>query len=184
MEVSALKFEADWLGDSNDGELLAEVRVVALGQTLTRVHDSISRTVRDSVRVSASRIAVWMVSHWWRLRWEPSAGAGAFARVHNMAGLGGGYVWPPVSFSSDGEFVEVALGEDSATQPTAIRYLGGRFAGQISASDFESAVESFLDLVEGRLADVRPADRLLRELRDELREERADAQLADAQALD
>ena len=60
--------------------------------------------------------------------------------------------------------------------PSAI---SGTSASKCQRSDFEAAVDAFVEQVEGRLAEEAPGERTIAELRAELSEERADPVLAE-----
>lgn len=177
MNELSIDIEGDWLGgvvDADDATFGALV-VEAGGLPLTEVDDSISRSTRRSIRVPAVRVARWLLTEWWRLRWEPQAEriTPGWRVVHSMAGLGGGFAWPDLRVASDGEFVQIAIAGERAADASAIRYLRN-VTVEVSAAEWERAIERFLDKVEMRLAAVIPLDRELTELRAELREERSD----------
>lgn len=94
-----------------------------------------------------------------------------------MAALGGGFAWPPLEVTSDGEFVQLSVTVERARDAAAVRYLNDVTA-EVPARDFETAVSSFLDTIEGRLGDATEAARELRELRSELTSERTDPELS------
>jgi len=111
--------------------------------------------------------------------WEPQRENPSYdwLRSHSMAAIGGSYAWPALTFSSDGEFIQLRL--ESETQPdvSAVRYLRD-VTIDIPAAHFEQAVDKFLNDVEARLVLRVPNGRELIELRDELRAERQTAQLS------
>ncbi len=147
---------------------------------LTEVDDTIARTVRPHINVSAYALARWLLVNWWRLRWEPSSKYPRrdWSQAHSLASIGGGYAWPPLQLSSDGQFLQLQIKAEAQADVSAVRYLRD-LTVDVPAADFETAVEAFLDLVQGRLAGLsRKADELL-ELRAELCDERAKPHLAE-----
>lgn len=173
--------EGDWLGGSSDADdaTFGSLVVSMNDLFLTQVEDSISRSVRRSIRVPAVRVARWLVTDWWRLRWEPQLeqATTGWRLAHSMAGLGGGFAWPDLRIASDGEFVQVSMAGERRADVAAIRYLRSGTI-EVSAADWERAVDQFLDKVEARVSEVVPGDRELAELREELRTERNNVEFA------
>jgi hypothetical protein len=121
------------------------------------LEDFTSKSVRKSARVSAYNLAVWFVSNWWRLRWEPKRGAGAYHWdiSHKIGAAGGGYLWPDVSFNSDGSTITIQ--SESALFPFTgqdIRYINN-FSTIITAEEFESKISLFVESVIARLLTLR-----------------------------
>jgi hypothetical protein len=104
----------------------AEVSIQVNGNCATEVEDRRARTVRDTVRISAYMLAIWLSSNWWRLRWEPQRGESGLAHgasldwkmSHMLAASGSGYVWPPLTFASDGQRVSIYCDSVAAFQPS------------------------------------------------------------------
>lgn len=140
---------------------------------LTEVEDTIARTVRPHIYAPASALAEWILVNWWRLRWEGGrrSATPGWAAAHGLSSIGRGIAWPALEFSSDGDFVQMILTGESAPDAAAVRYLRDVVL-EVPASEFESAIERFLDAVEGHLATCVPGDRTIADLRAELRSER------------
>lgn len=173
-----LEVAVDWVGGGDGDPVSAAtfgaLAVVAGGTPLTEVEDTIARTTRPHVYVPASAVAEWLLSSWWRLRWEgrrPSLSRD-WKRAHSMAAIGRGYAWPALEVSSDGEFVQLSMAAEPKADVSAIRYLR-QATIDIPAARFESAIDRFVDRVVGRLASVLPGEQTIAELQAELREERA-----------
>jgi hypothetical protein len=94
-----------------------------------------------------------------------------------VGAIGDSYAWPGLTFASDGEIVQLRLEAESSPDVSAVRYLRD-VTVDIPAAQFEQAVERFVDAVEARLVVRVPDERELIELRDELRAERGNAQVA------
>ncbi|MDB5821034.1 MAG: hypothetical protein JWQ11_4674 [Rhizobacter sp.] len=154
---------------------------IALGQALlTRNVDEWSRTVKDDVRVSAYPMALWLVSNWWRLRWEPllaTAPTLSWRMSHELAAAGYGYVWPKMLFVSDGEAVQIWAASSTTGEPSPVNYLTEAH-GVVSADHFEKAIDRFFSDVVLRLESVGISATPLQSLVMELAEERADPDLA------
>ena len=179
---------AEWLGGEGAESAatratMSALRIEAGTGALTRVEDTLARTLREHIYVPASAVAEWLLSNFWRLRWEPRPpsrrASPEWRFAHSVAAIGGGYAWPPLDISSDGEFVEIALDAEGACDVSSIRFLESA-TYQIRASDFEAAIDRLTQRVEARLAECVPSDRSFSELRAELDEERSDPMLARA----
>jgi hypothetical protein len=186
--MSELKFDIlNWLAasvqDPLERETLASLTITAgpNGKVVTKVEDTIAHAVRSHINVPAHSLARWLAVNWWRLRWEPSRDEPSFDWLcaHSLAAIGGDYAWPGLTFSSDGEYIQVRLSAEEAPDVAAIRYLDN-IAFDIPVGDFEQAVESLLDEVQARISLQLPGESELTELRDELRQERQDPTLASA----
>lgn len=175
----------DWyVGPSRDPrerDTLTSLKILAgPGRVaVTEVEDTIARSVREHVFVPAFSVARWLLANFWRLRWEPfrSALTPDWFRCHAMAAIDGDHAWPGLVFASDGEFVQLRLKAEAATDVAAIRYLRD-VTIEVPATDFEHAVTDLVDRVEARLSSVLPGERDLGDLRAELAEERTDPELA------
>ena len=99
----------DWLGpaDSSDADRVtfAALSIRVGGRVATRVLDSITKAECHSTHISAFRLAIWFAANWWRLRWEPEKSEIDidWEMSHKMGAVGGGYLWPNLTVSSDGE---------------------------------------------------------------------------------
>ncbi|MGD0837564.1 MAG: hypothetical protein ABSB49_13060 [Polyangia bacterium] len=175
------------VSDPLERETLASMQINAGPQriALTEVEDILAHTVRTHINVPTYEVARWLLANWWRLRWEPqSKGSPSHDWMlrHSMAELGGGYAWPPLVLSSDGEFIQIRVESEDKADVSAIRYLRD-LTIDVPASDFEEAVERFVDEVEARISALVPGCRELSDLRQELRDERSDPELAAASKL-
>jgi hypothetical protein len=184
--MAELEFEiVDWLGasmeDPLERETLSSLRITVGPNRIpvTEVEDTIAQTVRRHINVPAYLVARWLVVNWWRLRWEPyrSNPSLDWRYSHSMAAIGGDYVWPALIFASDGERIQLRLQAEMSPDVSALRYLRN-INIDVSAVDFERAVERFLDTVEARVTTRLPGERELSELRDELNQERRDPRQA------
>ena len=135
----------------------------------------------DGPRVSAYRFAEWLVWHWWRLRWEPSPskpnGNLSWRQAHETTSIGGGWLWPHITFNGDGEFMTVGSQSSEATESEPVSYVGDQEC-QVRTQTFEpSGLDEFVNAVLGRLEaeglGVNPLTEMWRELADERSEESA-----------
>ena len=129
----------------------AELSIWIGGECATRVEEVLDRTSRNKVWLSAPRLAEWLASNWWRLRWEPEirelADPDAISdwnMSHNLANAGGGFIWPALWFSSEGDSIHIRAEHTVASQAEPIRYLN-EFERTIPAYNFEDEVDRFVE---------------------------------------
>lgn len=140
------------------------------GVTLTQCEDIWSRTVRESVQVSAYPVALWFAANWWRICTEPLPHRGSFPSTdwrlsHELGSAATGYVWPQVLFASDGEAIYVWAASSNPNSKQSIKYLSGLdIPARISIQEFKSVVARYIDDVLARLAAVGLNNTELREL--------------------
>lgn len=132
--VSEFKIDIEWVpadhGLPTLGDTCGLLTIFVGGVCLTQNVDTWSGTVRDSVLVSAYPLATWLAASWSSLRFEPLPKAGGepsleWKMSHELGAAGGGYVWPKISFASDGEFVRIGAVASCATSLQSVRYLHG-----------------------------------------------------------
>lgn len=150
---------------------------------ITEVQDHAARTTRDTVRVSAYPLALWLVSAWWRLRWEGRRDGTDWRLSHQIGGAGGGYVWPDLTFVSDGEWIQVEVRRRPRSAWEPISYLNSGVE-RIAATDFEEAVRRFVEGVLRRLGEMGHRSSPLSELWESVQSERRDADSAASRRLE
>lgn len=145
----------DWLhrdyGDDIDRATLAELAMSANQYSAFELEDFTAKTIRKTARVSAYNLAIWFASNWWKLRWEPRRATSEWEISHMIGAAGGGYLWPNLSFNSDG--ATIIIESKPALFPgtgEAIRYINN-FATTIPAFEFENKVSMFVESVIARL---------------------------------
>ncbi|MEQ1866248.1 MAG: hypothetical protein ABL996_16545 [Micropepsaceae bacterium] len=176
-----LAIEADWeQGDDASPEERSTFAALGIRYSdiwLTQAEDAFVKRLRDKVPLSAYRLAAWLAWNWWRLRWEPQRRSTDWALAHRMTTIGGGYVWPNITIVSDGHRMVLLTKptESSAAEP--LRYVQN-VAAVVRATEFESAVDLFVEQVRGKLQSDGIRDTGLDKCWKELTRERSDAQLA------
>ncbi len=185
--MSGFSIDFQWLsreyGDAVDRATLAEITITAGGANATEVLDRQAKTIRPCVRVSALALARWFASNWWRLLWEPERNTPSWKMSHKIGAAGDGYLWPDLTFISDGETI-LARGRSSLiTSEQPIRYLNS-FDTFIPFHEFETAMHSFMEAVIGRLTDHRIDAPELDELWNEVLAERRNPQAAALRKLE
>ncbi|HEY2471874.1 MAG TPA: hypothetical protein VGI45_29080 [Terracidiphilus sp.] len=187
----------NWLpstvGDPEVRETIADVSIKVKSYFATEVEDRPAQSVRKSIRVSAYLLASWLASNWWRLRWEPekkplTQGSQSldWDLSHEVASSGGGYVWPPVTLSSDGYHVLVRCegqGKSADESLSPVRYLNS-FGEFIDVSSFETGISHFVEQVLSRLDARGLQNSPLHELWSEIRTERAEKPLGSKRRLE
>ena len=170
---------ADWVPgefERNDiAATMAEICIQLGDGTATDIEDTWSRSVRPTVRLSALPLALWVASSWWRLRWEPrpSRIGTAWRMAHEMPAAGHGFIWPVVSFESDGNTVDIRCVPTQYSDSEPIRYLSN-FHTTIGVKEFEQVIDEFVQLVIERLRLSEQGSFELADLWAEVRSERAD----------
>ena len=149
----------EWVCDPEDPDIheatFANLKMSAHdGQhIITHVRYEEEDQPRDSIGVPAYLLACWLASNWWRLRWEPEKSGIYWEIAHNVTGTSGGYQWPDVTFSLEGDSIQVR----SRQSPTTGRYsdVFPRYLNaldtHVSAAAFEKAIDDFLATVIKRL---------------------------------
>ena len=174
-------------------ETTAEISIKVKGYYATEVEDRPAQSVRKSVRVSAYPLAFWLAANWWRLRWEPekkpltpNSDSLDWDMSHEVAASGGGFVWPPVTLSSDGYHVLVRCeGQGKCTDESLspVRYLNS-FGEFVDVSSFEVGVSRFVEQVLSRLDARGLRNSQLHELWSEIRAERLQKPLESQRRLE
>lgn len=160
--------------DALDRVAAAEIGIFVDDLCLTELEDRFARTVRPTFRASAYRLAFWLAENWWRLRWEPESDHLDWQLSHNLAAVGAGYVWPALTFVSDGESVTLRMRSSTVTTSQDIRYLLQQDL-RISVESFETGIDRFIGAVIERMRATgheqteleKPWNEILDERRDE-----------------
>ncbi|MEW6072581.1 MAG: hypothetical protein AB1726_08320 [Planctomycetota bacterium] len=185
--MTDLTFETSWEQGTGVDPLEAAtygtlgIRLGAV--SITEVHDDAARTTRKVIRVSAYPLALWLASGWWRLRWEGPRRDTDWMLSHQLAGAGGGYVWPHVTFVSDGELIHVEVQRRARTEWEPVSYLND-MRTTVSASHFEAEVGAFIDTVLARLAEIGHQNTALSKLWSTVQSERRDMRVAASRRLE
>jgi hypothetical protein len=185
----------EWISEeSSDPQIqatAAEISIKVGPYCATEVEDRRAKTVRKSIRASAALLATWLLSNWWRLRWEPSKEPNRLDYLdwelsHSLPATGGGYVWPPLTFESDGSNILLRCegqAKSDRAELSPIRYLNS-FTENISASSFESSITKFVEQLLERLNSTGVRRSLLHELWAETMIERNDPERTSQRKLE
>jgi hypothetical protein len=182
-EISIDEWLARTHGDPIERATLAQIELRHRGLSLTQLEDRLARTNRPFANLSAYDLAIWLAGNWWRLRWEPERQGAEWRMSHSLAAIGGGYVWPVMTMASDGEQIRVQVRPTCGEKWEPIRYLDS-WDFSLPAVDFETALDSFIEIVLARLAGFRISATHLHQLWEELRRERLDPDLTSVRRLE
>ena len=177
-----LEFQWEWLPPfetaSLEGLTFADMQISVGTRAVTELEDYRSRTVRQGIYVSAYPLALFLASNWWRLRWEPRPlqEDAAWRMRHCLPAIGEGFVWPDLTFASDGEAIQVAVRAAEHSKTAPVRYLAD-FSGWVPATSFERAVRHFIEDVLARLEAVGRSDSDLADVWAEVQGEQTDTAL-------
>ena len=153
--TNPFSIEYRWLrgeyGEAAERLTLAELSILVDGLCATQVDDVLARTVRNSARLSAVRLAEWITANWWRLLWEPKADTYSWRASHRVGNAGHGYVWPDLSFSSDWHSVLISTRPTASWTVEPIRYLN-HFDRSITISQFQRGLDEFIGGTIARLS--------------------------------
>ena len=163
---------------------------IMLGEGIvTRNEDEWSRTIRDETRLSAYPLALWLVSSWWRLRWEPEplpmmVPSQSWRMAHELGASGYGYVWPRVAFASDGEMVHAWTVPSTPNSKEVVRYFPSVTHHAMAGGIFERSIDEFIAGVIARLDAVKVEHTTLHNLWKEILEERSHTTLTNHRRLE
>ena len=186
--TAPLEIKCNWTPNVQLHELergtQAEITISLKGRCVTLFLDQASNRFGVSPKLSAHRLAVWLAANWWRLRWEPHRYNDTdWEMSHNMAAVGGGYLWPSITFSSDGETI-LAQSRATPTENTEpIRYQTD-YICSIDPTGFEEGVDSFIDHTVRHLSRTDSEETSLKELWAEVERERQIPELHDLRKLE
>ncbi len=141
-----------------DEATLAEISI-EIGETaFSQVVDLETRQVQNGANLSAYRLAEWLTWNWWRLRWEPAHQnfqrdrSTGWRQAHELAGIGGGWLWPNVTIKSDGFRVVLDARPSQETRAEPLRYIADQ-TSVIPVDTFEAGVDDLVGRVLERLGE-------------------------------
>lgn len=176
------RWESPIHGADEIAQTAALISIVFGKFVATRAEDDWSRSIRDDVLLSAYPLALWFASSWWRLHWETGSERegdkpNSWRMAHELPAAGYGFLWPSITFASDGEAIDVVCNPTDAREQEPLRYLTS-FHGTVSSATFERTIDNFVELVLARLGVLAIEKSDLHTLWQHIREERADAALS------
>lgn len=163
-----------------DEATLGELGIHVGQACLTQAIESETSKLREGANLSAYRLAEWIAWHWWRLRWEPSRQRPRdvdWSAAHDLACIGGGWLWPNITIKSDGELVVFHARPSRVVQTEPLRYTADTIK-IISAATFEEGIDEFVASVLTRLEESTCNDTDLHSMWSELNSERQDKEIS------
>ena len=110
----------------------------------------------------------------WRLRWEPARQRRRdldWSTAHDLACIGGGWLWPNITIKSDGERILFHAKPSRIVQTEPLRFTTDAIK-YISAATFEEGIDGFMTSVLARLEECTFQDTDLHSIWSELISER------------
>jgi hypothetical protein len=132
--------------DSDDIETPKGLSIHANNIVLTKLLREFSNEPSDFVDIPLTRLAFWLVDHWWRLRWEsipPGGITPEWRQAHELASVGGGFAWPRITIWSEEPRIGLISRSDPQGVMGPVRFLTDALVF-VSASDYETEIDNFL----------------------------------------
>lgn len=129
---------------------LGDMSINADNQLLTRNVSTVINSLRDTIRVSSYPLALWFAAYWWRLLYEPIPSGEQIEKSynwknsHNIVSADNGYIWPNISFISDGQFMTIISSQQFSNSKLPLFYLGSRDPIVIRNDIFIDAIKEFI----------------------------------------
>lgn len=187
-----LNISPDWLPERGEGAprgachpadraTLARVSLQVNTLDLIRAEDRETDQVRTYAILPANSLAEWFAWNWWRLVYEPPRQGNfrtlQWRQAHQMAGIGGGWMWPPITIYSDGERVVIRARPTPGGQPGPLTYTADQ-AAVIPTFDYQEGIDRFVSQVLSQLEVHDSGQTDLHTLWQELGAERLDPEVA------
>ena len=183
-----LEIKCNWMQnlpeDHPERNTQAEISISLKGTCVTTFLDQSTKKMGDSPMLSAYHLAQWLAANWWRLRWEPQRQNDTdWDMSHNIAAAGGGYIWPSVVFTSDGETIVAQSRATPKTNREPIANLKDHTCS-INCAGFEQGVDSFVKSTIKHISHTIGEETNLNKLWSEVERERLDPELTEVRKLE
>jgi len=151
---------------------------------LTEGFDGFVDALRPGPLVSGYHAAEWFAWNWWRILYEPySPRSPDWWRAHTMTAIGEGYVWPNITFRTDGVRAAVIARPSSDPDARPFRYISSNmWLG--STEQMREAINAFLTRVVHRLTEKGINSSNLQHILAELVQERLDPAMMEQRRLE
>lgn len=154
------KFEIQWEwlpsfeAESLDGQTFSDLKICVNDKLITELEDLHSKSLRKGMYVSAYPLALFFAANWWRLLWEPMVVKDPqWLMRHSLTGIGDGYVWPDITFASDGKFILIRSRPTQYSKTSPVRFLTD-FSGWVPVKEFERMVSEYIEGVLARMLEM------------------------------
>ena len=167
-------------GSAVDEATLGRISIEVEQDTLTWVKEHATGNRRRGANLSAYGLAEWLIWNWWRLRWESTSEPPereGWRDARDLAGIGGGWLWPNVTIHTDGMHVSLAAKSSQPTRTEPLHYTAD-FVRSVPAAVFEAGIDHFVGRVLDRLDGWSLGDTDLHKTWRELSTERDDPELS------
>ena len=160
----SIHFDFEWVEVQHSPDVVSQLSMAELcikvdKSVVTRVIDLNQRSVRDRIVVPMFSIAEWLVYNWWHLFHEVGNNGEQrqdFASRHDLAFAGDGFVYPSLTFTPQSESIRLRWRRNQP-QHADIEFVNEGRADvkrEDLASQAKNIIESVLDRLRGRDADV------------------------------
>lgn len=171
--INNFTIEPKWLSSSIGNELekatFSSIKLTLSGKVISRLDDKLADTVRDEFRSSSYYLAYWFAENWWRILYEPERTSIDWALSHSLSSIGHGFIWPNISFSSDGETILINVKPTcEAQQP--INFITN-YKASIPVDIFAKSISYFIEKVIRRLYEKGLKETQLNSLWNEIKKE-------------
>ena len=179
--LSTEGFPDDRAGDPPEERATTGLLVVKAGEScLSQGTDNLIDARQEGPVVAGYCLAEWLLENWWRLRYEPRPSGPAsdlWNLSHNFTGVGGGYVWPDITISSDGHRSLIRSKPSKNGRSSPFDYQGVPYPVILPWSSVEHGIDEFVGTVVALTAEKGLRDTDLDRLRKEVSMEREDPAL-------
>ena len=168
------------LQSAEDEATLGELGIHVGLTCLTQAIESETNKLRDGANLPAYRLAEWLAWHWWRLRWEPARQRPRdvdWSMAHDLASIGGGWLWPNITIKSDGERILFHARPSRIVETEPLRFTSDAIKF-IPVEHFEEGIDRFVASVLARLKKRKLKDTDLHSIWSELNTERQDKEIS------
>lgn len=175
-----------WLTDGTPEERMTfgQFTIRAGNMSLSEGFDTYVDALRPGPLVSGYHAAEWFAWNWWRILHEPySPRSKEWWRAHLMTAIGEGYLWPNISFRTDGIRAAVVARPSSNPEAKPFRFVSTS-AWLGSASQLKEAIATFLSRMDHRLNDQGITSTNFQQVLADLDRERTDPTLSDRRRLE
>ena len=170
-------------GPPEERACFAQIGIKAGDVWLTEGRDAIANRLRKTPFLSAYHLAEWYAWNWWRLRWEPRSNAADWIFAHRLTTIGGGYIWPNITISSDGQRTALIAKPTDERPQTPFRYITDHTTF-LQTSEFETKVDGFIEQVLQRLDSEGMENTNLQKIWESVLNERGTPELSRARKLE
>jgi hypothetical protein len=171
-------------GTQEERAAFGMLTIRAGNMSLTEGFDWFIDALRPGPLVSGYHAAEWFAWNWWRIMHEPfSPRSTDWWRAHCMTAIGEGYVWPNLTFRTDGVRAAVIVQPSPDVEGKPFRYIGSN-AWLGPSVQMTGAIDTFLTRIAHRVAEQGIPDSNLHRILADLRGERADPEMAERRRLE